>query len=215
MHTAAAVARKTHCLPKADMRPGQAQHAPNLDTLLHVNPLQLRPWRCAFLFKRLNGLMLTHHLQRAFTWCPALNEERLGGGKCFPTRKLPRTSLKIMRWAPKGNAAQQTAARLQGNMAPPPARSRQPASRHQVEARKQEWAGLCAEHLHTTQCQWRLGKRAPLTPISTKSNPVRREKAESRGSGQSGSTARRSVACYKLCNACVLELQGNSRAGGT
>ena len=35
---------------------------PNLDTLLHANPLQLRPWRRAFLLKHLNGLMLTHHL---------------------------------------------------------------------------------------------------------------------------------------------------------
>ena len=127
--------------------------------------------------------------------------------QCFPTQKPPRKSFKIMRWAPKEmQRSKQPRASWEIWLHHP--RSRQPASRHQVEARKQERAGLCAQHLHTTQRQWHSGTRAPLTPISTKSKPVRREKAESRGRGQSRSTLRRSVASYKYCSACVLELRG-------
>lgn len=120
MHTAAALAWRAPCPPKADMGRARRDTPPNLDTLLHINSWQLRPWCRFFLLKHLIGLMLTHHLM-GLHMLPCSKGRAPGRGAMLPYPEAAAHITQNNAVGTKGKAAQQTAARLQGTMAPPPA----------------------------------------------------------------------------------------------
>ena len=63
MHTAAALAWRTPCPPKADTKPGQAEHSPQPGySLAHKFPAAPPLAPCIPTCSTWNGLVLTHHL---------------------------------------------------------------------------------------------------------------------------------------------------------